>query len=329
MTITLQDKEWFKLLWEGTQSKHPELLANPKNRTLILPSELGRGYKQDIILGRGVSLTLHRYQTSEDLIFVNSGMERDCVEFSFVMSAKVIFEGQLFVANQDVVFQNSDAPPHQLQQCGDTEFCAIDVHIAKSLFLSMVEDYEDSVLPVLRRIAAGKDNRPGLPPLGITPEMQQLLRQIWHCPHTGLTRSLFLEAKALELIGLYMQVAAGAGDNPLKLPNSDIESLHHAQDILQRNLATPPSLMELARQVGINDRKLKQGFREIFNTTVFGYLTQQRMERACELLQQEIAVATVASRVGYSSPAAFSVAFRRTLGTTPKGYQMSTCRGAR
>ena len=35
-----------------------------------------------------------------------------------------------------------------------------------------------------------------------------------------------------------------------------------------------------------NEFKLKKGFRECFNTTVFGYLREKRMERAGELLQQ-------------------------------------------
>ncbi|MDZ7960171.1 MAG: hypothetical protein RMY34_20195 [Aulosira sp. DedQUE10] len=41
------------------------------------------------------------------------------------------------------------------------------------------------------------------------------------------------------------------------------------------NLEFTPSLITLARIVGLNDYKLKQGFQQVFNTTVFGYLQQQ------------------------------------------------------
>ena len=61
--------------------------------------------------------------------------------------------------------------------------------------------------------------------------------------------------------------------------------IHQAKDILIRQIDNPPSLLSLARQVGINDFKLKQGFRQVFGTTVFGYLHSHRMERAAQLLQ--------------------------------------------
>jgi AraC-like DNA-binding protein len=52
------------------------------------------------------------------------------------------------------------------------------------------------------------------------------------------------------------------------------------------------------------------------------------MEKACQLLMQQRSVAAVAAAVGYASPTAFSGAFRRKFGVTPKAYQLSNCRGA-
>jgi AraC-like DNA-binding protein len=75
--------------------------------------------------------------------------------------------------------------------------------------------------------------------------------------------------------------------------------------------------------VGINDRKLKQGFRQVLDTTVFGYLTHKRMEVACQLLRQQRSVAAVAAAVGYDSPTAFSGAFKRKFSITPKAYQLA------
>ncbi|MGD1851801.1 MAG: helix-turn-helix transcriptional regulator [Cyanophyceae cyanobacterium] len=331
MTITLRDDEFVQLLQDETQSLQPELLKNPRDRTLVLPSCLGTGYKRDIVLERDISLTLHHYQLHEDTIISHSKAQRDCFEFSFIDTGKALVDEYLFQAHQDALFQNSDMPAAEVLQYADQRFLAVDVHIEKSVLATMFEAYGETVPPELRSMVAGNDDRPVLPPLKIQPVMQQLLQKIWHCPYEGLTRSLFLEAKSLELIGLYLQETHGdrnPNDSVSKLQAADIDSIRNAQNILQQNLNAPPSLMELARQVGINDRKLKQGFRELFDTTVFGYLTQQRMERACQLLTQEISVSTVAFLVGYKSPTAFSGAFRRTLGITPKAYQMSKSRRA-
>lgn len=86
-------------------------------------------------------------------------------------------------------------------------------------------------------------------------------------------------------------------------------------------MENPPSLLDLARQVGINDRKLKQGFRQVFGTTVFGYLHDYRMEQARLLLiEQKLAIALVAHTVGYSHLSHFATAFRKKFGVNPSTY---------
>ncbi|NET51062.1 MAG: helix-turn-helix transcriptional regulator, partial [Merismopedia sp. SIO2A8] len=69
--------------------------------------------------------------------------------------------------------------------------------------------------------------------------------------------------------------------------------------------------------------KLKQGFRHLFGTTVFGYLCNYRMEQAQQLLHSpHITIAQVAVQVGYRNPEAFSTAFRRKFAVGPKAYQL-------
>ena len=83
----------------------------------------------------------------------------------------------------------------------------------------------------------------------------------------------------------------------------------------------PPSLPELAKQVGLNERKLQQGFQELFGTTVFGVLHDYRMERAKQLLETErMTVGAIANAVGISHRGYFATAFKRKFGTTPRDY---------
>ncbi|MDF5719659.1 MAG: AraC family transcriptional regulator [Rhizonema sp. PD37] len=51
-----------------------------------------------------------------------------------------------------------------------------------------------------------------------------------------------------------------------------------------RNRSNPPSFIDLAKHVGINECTLKRGFCQIFETTVFGYLHNYCMEQARQLL---------------------------------------------
>lgn len=105
------------------------------------------------------------------------------------------------------------------------------------------------------------------------------------------------------------------------LRRDDIERLHHAKDILISNLENPPSLLDLAQQVGLSDRKLKQGFRQVFNTTVFGYLHDYRMEKARQLLQEDtMTIAEVSYTVGFANRGYFAEAFKRKFGVNPSAY---------
>lgn len=162
---------------------------------------------------------------------------------------------------------------------------------------------------------------------GISPAMQQALKQIINCPYQGITKQIYLESKVLELIALQF-AQLKESDRQIStsscLQPGDIDRIHHAKHILEENLEDPPSLLELARKVGINDYKLKRGFREVFGTTAFGYLQKVRMERAKNLLaEQMLSVGGVAQNVGYRSQSRFCDAFKRHFGVTPRAYRMS------
>ena len=186
--------------------------------------------------------------------------------------------------------------------------------------------WQDELLPEPLKQAILGIARPFHQSLGqTTPAMHQALQQILHCPYSGLTRQLYLEGKALELLTLQLAhwKAEESPSKPKTLRSDEVERLHHAREILIQQSAEPPSLRELARQVGLNDRKLKQGFRCLFNTTVFGYLQEHRMQQAKQLLHQpNLTIAAVAARVGYRNPEAFSTAFRRKFSISPKAYQL-------
>ncbi|MEM9979593.1 MAG: AraC family transcriptional regulator, partial [Cyanobacteria bacterium P01_D01_bin.2] len=158
-----------------------------------------------------------------------------------------------------------------------------------------------------------------------TPTMLSAVQQILTCPYQGKVRKLYLESKTLELLALkldQMGQPEPESDHKITLKSDDIHRLYQARQILLTDIEHPPSLMELARKVGINDFKLKRGFRQIFGTTVFGCLYDHRMERAKQLLDsRHLKVAQIAQTVGYANPSQFSAAFKRKFGFSPKSYR--------
>lgn len=158
----------------------------------------------------------------------------------------------------------------------------------------------------------------------VTPAMQTVAQQMMQCAFQGATRHLYLQAKVFELLALQLDaILADQGKTapPTTLKASTIEGIYHARDILTANLENPPLLTELAQQVGMSDRTLRRGFRDLFGTTVISYLTQQRMLQAKELLRQgDRTVAEVANKVGYTHLGHFAAAFRKQFGVSPREW---------
>jgi AraC-like DNA-binding protein len=97
-----------------------------------------------------------------------------------------------------------------------------------------------------------------------------------------------------------------------------------AKDIIIQRMAEPPTLVDLANEIELSLKKLKEGFKQIYGTTVYGFLFDYKMELARKLLESGgHNVNEVGLRVGYSTASHFISAFKKQYGTTPKKYIQS------
>ena len=152
----------------------------------------------------------------------------------------------------------------------------------------------------------------------LTLSMKQAIKELSVCNPSDKMRQIFQTSKILELILLQARETEAAR-KPLKTVKSyDVAKLQEAKSIVEDNLAKPYSLKNLAHKVGLNDFKLKRGFKELFGFTVFGYLRELRMLKAKKLLLAEKdSVTGVSGEVGYQHPHHFSTAFRKRFGILP------------
>jgi len=98
------------------------------------------------------------------------------------------------------------------------------------------------------------------------------------------------------------------------------DAVLHARALLDAALASPPGTLELAQRVGLNRNALQAGFKAMFNTTIFGYVRDQRLATARILIEEHgLGAAEAGYRVGFASPSAFAAAFRRRFGHPPTG----------
>jgi AraC-like DNA-binding protein len=156
----------------------------------------------------------------------------------------------------------------------------------------------------------------------LTLPLSRVSDEIVHADARGVSRRLLLEAKGLELLALLVDELSLASQATSPLSSWDVDRLERARRTLLERLVSPPSLPELARCVGLNEFKLKVGFRTLFGISVFRYLRAQRMEEARRLLaRREFTVTEVAARVGYENPSKFAAAFRKHFGLPPSALR--------
>ena len=157
----------------------------------------------------------------------------------------------------------------------------------------------------------------------MTASMRLAIHQILYCNYQGLARQAYLNGKVLELLShLISDLHSDLHSEKLSILRPEEQRMvHKAREILIHDLEKPPTLLNLSRMVGLNDCKLKMGFRQIFGTTIFGCLRNCRMEQAQQLLEDgEMSVTEVSYSVGYSSLSHFAKVFTRHFGIKPGSY---------
>ncbi|MCV6607390.1 MAG: AraC family transcriptional regulator [Campylobacterales bacterium] len=99
----------------------------------------------------------------------------------------------------------------------------------------------------------------------------------------------------------------------------DIARLEKARLILKDSISQKMTISLLSKKVALNEFKLKKGFKEVYNQTIYSYLQELRFEKAIELIkEEEYSIGKVAEMVGYKNQSSFSSAFMKKYGFLPK-----------
>ena len=118
--------------------------------------------------------------------------------------------------------------------------------------------------------------------------MKAVIYDIINCNRSGYMKRLFLESKIIELFMLQVEQAENSNhNNSTSFKNDDIDKLNDAKLFIENNMLEEFSLLDISRNIGINEFKLKKGFKELFGTTVFNYLNELKMKYAKRLLLDE------------------------------------------
>ncbi|WDA23115.1 AraC family transcriptional regulator [Aeromonas hydrophila] len=93
--------------------------------------------------------------------------------------------------------------------------------------------------------------------------------------------------------------------------------LESARNYLLKDLSIAPTIADIASVVGLNQCKLKKGFKQMYGDSIYAHYQKERMKKAMKLLKFNNVTET-AMILGYSNVSHFSAAFSKEFNIKPK-----------
>jgi AraC-like DNA-binding protein len=288
----------------------------PKGEELTQEGEI------PVIFGLKRKIT-HGFSAQDDVLEAKNSSSQK-LQLIFVVKGTLKFYGSLSKKPLAVLTEQQ----HNLVLIGDGIQWKVEDAVHELICLEIEHSFLERYLPIdhlgLLNLKKGYDkNQFGVfstQNLHINPEILTILNNLKTANHTGFCERLFLEAKVLELLMFQSSQFEQINENAelRQLKPEEMNRMLAVKDILVKNIDHPFSLRDLAHMVGTNEFNLKRNFKIAFGTTVYGYLNQYKMEMAkTMLLEKDITIAEISTKMGYTYPTHFSSAFKKYFGYLP------------
>lgn len=217
-----------------------------------------------------------------------------------------------------IIIEPAGQPPAEAAFVGRNR--CVHVYVHRDALKQLFAEGEHELPAVLQAFLNGALQRTVARRLAIGAALLRCLEDLHACRLEGHRRRLFIRSKAVEILchafeALDEQDSTGCPASSALAARGVVK----AQRILMESFVSPPTLDDLAQEVGMSRSSLCAGFRQILGQSVYDYINDLRMQHALALLAERSASITqIAYAVGYNYPSSFSVAVQRRFGATPR-----------
>ncbi len=269
-----------------------------------------------------------RYKNEDDKILkYQEAVSQEFIQFHFCQKGSGNFEFnggsyQLPLMSKNVIllYNPQKALPIDLNLTPDSAVVSLVISIKK--FHSLFSEDADHIhfLSAENNTKKYYDTRP------ISPAMSVVLSQILETKLHESIQTLYFKGKVYELLSLFFNKSEDADVEqcPFLMDEENVRKIRKAKEIILNQMTEPPTLQELSAEIGLNIKKLKEGFKQIYGDTVYGYLLDHKMNEARSMLNsRQYNINEISLKLGYSTSSHFIAAFKKKFGTTPKKYLMS------
>ena len=261
---------------------------------------------------------------SEDILF---STDINFIQFHFCLEGKISFRYNngsytldLKENNSLILFNPSTNLPIDATLQKNTRYLSLLITIKK--FHGLFSELTDDISFLSQENSDKKYYKENI----ISPQISIILNQIINEKLSENVKTLYLKGKVFELLGIYFNESNDLNIEqcPFLADEKNVVKIKMAKEIIIKNFENPPSLKELSTEVEIPLKNLKTGFKQIYGNTVFGFLTDYKMNTASKMLSsRSFNVNEVSTHLGYSSSSHFINVFKKKFGITPKKYLSS------
>ncbi len=204
----------------------------------------------------------------------------------------------------------------------------VHLHISPELLHDLLVTDMDVIHNDLKRVLDNQGGPGFMLHNDMDPVVQAAANELFYGLAGGNCSRIYLEGKALELIGLQvMKMESPCRERASVLTSHEINQIKAIQEELVRNYDSPPSMAELSREHLMSISKIQAGFQDVYGMTVFAYLKEYKLRKARMFFEDgDMNVSEVAWALGYTNISHFSAAFKKRYGVLPKKY-LNSIRG--
>lgn len=272
----------------------------------------------------GVALQWHDFRTERSLDWGRSFRPRS-LEFCLNVAGRgAVGDRADYGPSTAGYYAVTDEPLRASRQARD-HHQFVTVEFSNRRLQEQLSDYEADLDPEMRAaIFPAKERSIVSSAQPMTSEQRQVVASLLAPPVSKPAQSLWYESKSLELMSHFLFAPKDPELFCMRQKRVARDRVERTKELLARDLANPPTLEMLGREVGCSPFYLSRSFSREVGLTIPQYLRKLRMERAAELLRGgRYNVTEAATEVGYASLSHFSKAFCETIGCCPVLYPMA------
>ncbi|UZO79299.1 AraC family transcriptional regulator [Aquimarina sp. ERC-38] len=299
--------------------------------SIILPEHIGTGEIKGTSFDSGIGVIEAFYSLHDDLIIELAQDNIHPLKFIFNIGQNIQhqfkgLDGDTTIKTfENLIVSNNNKYSNIFKIPKSENISLFSIEINRKQFHHKLKQFEEGLEDSLKLLFNDLDSKKLIwYKASCSLEIADIIYEYKNCELEGFMRSFFLENKANEILyNQLLQYLDDDGETSSNIPrNSDIKYIEAAASFIKDNVSESMSVSNIAKIVGISQKKLQRGFQSHFKLSINDYIKEKRMEKLVDLLiNTDLSISEISYEIGIQSKSYVSKLFKDKYGVSPKTYR--------